>query len=77
MSDSTKLVCPCGCGLTSDDWANPDDIAAIIERLGPTVAVPVARHGKWAVPRLYIAFHGLAAPKVPELAAKHGWERLA
>jgi hypothetical protein len=30
---------------------------------------------QYTVPRLYIAFHGLAARKLPELAARFGWRR--
>jgi hypothetical protein len=42
--------------------------------LDPLVTVD-APGGRWRVPRLYIACHGLRPVDVPMLALVHGWER--
>lgn len=42
--------------------------------LGPEVIVDVPG-GRWRVPRLFIACHGLKAADLPRLAGVYGWER--
>lgn len=71
----SPLICPCGCGLTSDLWAEDvqHTVADQVRRLGPTVVISTGK-GAWRVPRVFVAFHGIAANQVARLAGEHGWE---
>jgi hypothetical protein len=68
--------CPCGnahadkpiaCAVPSKD----------LTLLPETVDVRVSGLGRYRVSRAYIAFHGLRADELPELATKYGWPRLS
>lgn len=67
----------CGCGerLHYVDREAETTVRALIRSYGPLITVEVGRHA-WRVPRHYIALHGLAAPELPELAERYGWERI-
>jgi len=48
---------------------------AILDTVPPTVIVQTL-WGRYSVPRIYIAAHGLKAWDVPQLAKKYGWEKV-
>ena len=75
MTDPDTERCSCGRAL---HYLNPDTEAFITRQVaehGPTVRLTTPR-GTWAVPRHYIALHGISAQRVPELAALHNWRKL-
>jgi hypothetical protein len=66
--------CPCGV---------PHEMSPVVAyiygevtaRLSPTVTVETP-DGAFAVPRIFIACHGLKAADLPALAARYGFERV-
>ncbi len=66
--EPTGVACPCG--RTHEVSAH---VAALIRDLGPDQPVTVLGAGTWAVPRVWIAVHGLKANELPALAGLHGW----
>jgi len=66
--------CPCG---TPHELA-PSVVAAygeVTAGLSSTVTVATP-DGRFAVPRIFIACHGLKAADLPALAARYGFERV-
>jgi hypothetical protein len=66
--------CPCG---VPHELA-PDTAAAyrgVTDGLPSTVTVSTPG-GRFAVPRIFIACHGLKADGLPALAERYGWERV-
>jgi hypothetical protein len=47
---------------------------SITDGLPATVAVETPQ-GRWRVPRIFIAAHGLKADELPALAERYGFER--
>lgn len=70
LAMTTKHTCPCG--EDHSTRASYRDVAALIKMKGESVVVSTS-FGKYHVPRIYIAYHGLSAHEVPVLARKHGW----
>lgn len=68
--------CDCGEPLHYLDLRAQRRVTALVAELGPTITVSVNGRS-WAVPRHYIALHGLAAAELPVLAARFRWPRLA
>jgi hypothetical protein len=67
----------CACGLPLH-YPNAHTEAYVREQIaqhGPTIDV-ITSKGVYAVPRHYIALHGLRAWEIPDLADQHGWLRL-
>lgn len=66
--------CPCG---TRHELSPADTAAfeAVTAGLPPTVTL-VAPGGQFAVPRIFIACHGVKAADLPALAARYGFERV-
>lgn len=69
-------LCPCGRPLHYSSHAIESYIQHYVEILGPTLDVTTPA-GTWAVPRHYIALHGLKANELPELAQHYGWAQLS
>ena len=67
--------CPCG-GEHEMSPAVLDAYRRVTAGKPATVPLSTAR-GTWLVPRIYIAFHGIKADEVPEIAARYGFERTA
>jgi hypothetical protein len=65
--------CPCGLAHVVPQPTR-DIVDALVASFGETVRVTTP-DGAWAVPRAFIAYHGLAAAELPALAAAYGWER--
>jgi hypothetical protein len=60
-------MCPCGEPL---HYGNPDHEAAVqqlVDTLGPTIEVTVGGIGVYAIPRHYLALHGLVAKDIDTL----------
>lgn len=74
-SDANVVGCPCGDGLHYSSAETRRIMLMLVEALGPTVPVEVLGHGKWEVPRHYIALHGIKAAELPDLARRFGWKR--
>ena len=69
-------VCDCGeiHELSADTRKN---LGAMIEHLGPNITIRVeGQEISFAVPRLYIAAHGIRANEIPDLAERYGWDRV-
>ncbi len=66
------MKCPCGDPHTGDwRW---ELVERITERYGATLQARLLLDGPaWEVPRAWIAFHGLNARELPELAARYHW----
>lgn len=66
--------CPCGVPheLTPDMAATYGNVTAGLPST-VTVATP---DGRFAVPRIFIAYHGLKAADLPALAVRYGFERV-
>ena len=66
MSEATTERCHCGQPLHyADPWARAY-VESLIAHLGPNI--PVTVEGRtWAVPRHYIALHGLMGAEVAHL----------
>lgn len=73
---SRKWRCPCGVDHTDDSVA-AGILDALVERLGPTMVVGLTDGRAWRVPRVYLGFHGMQAERLPDLAARYGWEPAA
>jgi len=71
--------CPCGDPHLDKPAARlvlEGELATLPETM-PVKLVDVGGvSGMWAVPRAWIAFHGLKGPEVPELAKRYGWRKL-
>jgi hypothetical protein len=65
--------CPCGT-LHELSAATRAAYAAVTAGLPPTVVVETPA-GRWRVPRIFIAAHGLKAADLPGLAERYGFER--
>jgi hypothetical protein len=68
--------CPCGRPL---HYPNPRTEAYVRDRIaanGPTVTVHTSA-GVYAVPRHYIALHGLKVHEIAELAKKYGFQLIS
>lgn len=72
MSDNAPR-CPCGevHELSASVRAGYESVTA---GLPPSVPVAVPGVGRWLVPRIYIAVHGIKAQELPELAERYGFE---
>jgi hypothetical protein len=73
MSTTPVDLCPCGQPLHYPNPATERFVREQIRELGAVVRM-VTPDGAWAVPRHYIALHGIRAWELPELAKKYGWE---
>ena len=69
---SVVTTCPCGSThpMAPGVLAVLDQITA---GLPATIAIDVVGSGKWLVPRVYIACHGIKGADVPALAEQYGW----
>lgn len=65
----------CDCGV-SHPPEGLEHVIELIKTLGPLVRVHTSK-GTWEVPRLYIAVHGLSEPRVPTLARRYRWRKIA
>jgi hypothetical protein len=64
-------MCFCGKPLHYSDIAMFEKVEKLVEQLGANVRVVGMGNGKtYAVPRHYIALHGLNAQELPELGFK-------
>lgn len=70
LAMTTKHTCPCG--EDHSTRASYRDVAALIKLKGESVVVSTS-FGKFHVPRIYIAYHGLSAHEVPALVERYGW----
>jgi hypothetical protein len=66
--------CDCGQPLHYASDVSRQRVQVMVDQLGPTVNLTTPE-GTWAIPRHYIALHGLKAAEVPSLAARYGWEK--
>ena len=69
-------LCDCGEPLHYTDPEIERRMRKLVEDLGPTIRVAVdsgVAPQAWMVPRHYIALHGIAAARLPELAAHFQW----
>jgi len=66
--------CPCGVPheLTPAMAAAYGSVTAGL----PSTVTVVTPEGRYAVPRIFIACHGLKAADLPALAARYGFERV-
>jgi hypothetical protein len=66
----------CPCGVPVDAHGRDRRQLAIVRRhileRGPLVVV-VSADGKWLVPRIWIALHGIVGAELPALAERFGW----
>lgn len=70
MSDETRVRCPCGEDHTGSlFWPV---VRHLIEDYGETIRVTLAGQ-TYFVPRTWIAFHGLQASQLADLATQYGW----
>jgi hypothetical protein len=70
-------VTACPCGVAHElSAAVRAAYEAVTAGLAPAVPVEVKGAGKWLVPRIFIAVHGLRAADLPELAARYGFEKV-
>lgn len=66
----------CCCG--QDHPAESDGsvvLIRLIEYMGPEVVVHAGNRA-WAVPRVYIGYHGIRGDEVAELATRYDWREL-
>jgi hypothetical protein len=76
MSDDDEIErCPCGLPLHYPNAATEAFIRDQIAKHGPTIEVRTPA-GLFAVPRHYIALHGLRAWELPELAVRYHFTRV-
>ena len=67
--------CPCGEPLHYLSLEAWESVNRLIVEHGYTINVQVGEVA-YAVPRHYIALHGLRAAEVPELAQRYDWDRV-
>lgn len=67
--------CPCGQPLHYSRADHRRAVELLIDQLGPTLRVEVAGQA-WAVPRHYIALHGIKGDTLGEIADQYGFERV-
>jgi hypothetical protein len=75
MARQTQKLCPCGRPLHYPNAKTQAYVLKQIEQLGPTINVSTAK-GVFAVPRHYVALHGLRARDIAKVAAAYGFTRL-
>ncbi len=68
------LDCPCG------EYHNLSSstrrfVRRVCENKGPTIDITTP-DGTWAVPRIYIAAHGMTPVKLPVLAEQYKWAKV-
>lgn len=68
--------CACGQPLHYSDPKKFEMVQKIVDQFGETIPVQ-APGGTWAVPRHYIALHGLKAEELPELAKKYEFKKIS
>jgi hypothetical protein len=64
---------PCPCGEIYELPAAARAAYAAVTAMVPPDVVAETPDGRWSVPRIYIAVHGLKAAELPELADRHGF----
>lgn len=69
------MNCACGRPLHYSSPTMQVAVEKLVAQLGPNVTVAVPGLGEWAVPRHFIALHGLRSSELPDLAARFGFER--
>ncbi len=77
MSTPVPLAYTCCCG-ERHAWVDPvlhAIIGHVLMSRGERVVVEY-RGRAWLAPRVFIAWHGIKADKLPDLAAKYEWERV-
>lgn len=72
---TATATCPCGKGLHYINVENRNAVEKLVLALGSDIEV-YAMGRRYAVPRHYIALHGLAAKDLPKLAEQYGWESM-
>lgn len=65
------MKCACGQPLHYSDPALQEQIQKLVDELGECIDINIGT-GTWAVPRHYIALHGIKAAEIPSL----GFERV-
>jgi hypothetical protein len=65
-------LCACGEPLHYTDPTIEGQVTKLVEDLGETVSIRLGAR-RWAVPRHYIALHGILGSELPKLALKYGW----
>lgn len=73
--EEPAAMCPCGRPLHYNNSETQATVELLIAALGPTIRVTVGGR-TWAVPRHYIALHGLKAVELPFLGFEEVRERL-
>lgn len=66
--------CACGRPLHYLDGTSRALVETLVAKHGPNVPT-IAGGWRYAVPRHYIALHGIKATELAALAAKYGWPR--
>lgn len=69
------VECPCGDEHETVSVEVKKQLTRMISAMGREMDVTVPE-GTWRVPRAYIAFHGLAAEELPDLAREHRWTKV-
>lgn len=68
-------LCDCGQPLHYASEESQRVVQMLVDDLGPTIVLETPS-GCWAIPRHYIALHGIKAEDVPALAALYGWAKV-
>jgi len=74
MSESVVEMCHCGKPLHYTDSAIEAMVRFLIGIHGPTVRVQLVSGESYAVPRHYIALHGLKGAELADLATRYDWQ---
>lgn len=73
---SHVMTLQCSCGEDHAGDLRLVVVADLVAQHGETIVVTLMDgRGSWLVPRIWIAFHGLKADEVPELAKWYGWSQ--
>ncbi len=66
----------CECGEVHEFRAETRaELEMIVLTQGPVIEIALGEHA-WAVPRLYIAAHGIRGFQLPRLARAYGWQQI-
>lgn len=72
----TTDFCSCGRPLHYTDPVVEREVRRLVAELGERVLIRTP-YGAYRVPRHYIALHGIQSARLAELAALHGWPKVA
>lgn len=70
------VLCPCGRPLHYSDPAKERMVSALVAELGQTIPITVPGIGTYAVPRHYIALHGIKGSELAAVAERYGFRKV-